>query len=68
MTRIRKSKGGVNERRKRVIERLEKQLKLNSKLLKSKLVPSEGRLYEPLTDTDRTRIEKELQTLKSRVS
>jgi len=52
------------ERRRRVIERLEQQLKSGKKtinLLKT------GYAYEPLIEGDIKRIKKELETLKSRI-
>lgn len=52
------------DRRKRVIVILEKQLKLGTK---RNYTPREGYEVVPLTDKDILRINKELETLKSRI-
>jgi hypothetical protein len=62
MSKFIKTKGGVNERRKRVVARLEKQLKVGKKT-----IHKDFKGIIELTDADRARIEKELQTLKSRI-
>lgn len=64
-----KKKNGVNHsmelkviiRRKSVIERLESQLKAGTKQTKTAGIV-------PLYDTDRTRIQKELETLRNRLT
>lgn len=66
-----KKKNGVNHsmelkviiRRKSVIERLESQLKAGTKMY-----GKQSELVTSLTDADRSRIQKELETLKGRLT
>lgn len=59
------STGGVKNRRKLVIERLETQLKKGTKITRFK--DGSGYIEIPLTDSDINRINKEIETLKTRV-
>lgn len=57
-------KGGVHNRRKRVINRMEIQLQNGMKIVRF----GDNLLQEvPLDDKDKTRIQKEILTLKSRI-
>jgi len=59
------SLGGVKNRRKKVLERLEAQLKGGHKVVKgSKLNAISS---EPLTESDISRINREIEVLKSRI-
>lgn len=61
--------GGIKNRRRRALQRLEAQLKSGTKTEKvNKLtLATTGANQVPLTDSDRKRIETQILTLKSRV-
>ena len=57
-------KGGVNNRRSRALDRLQDQLKANTKATEGKPYPE---WFVLLSDNDRKRIEKEIIVLKTRI-
>lgn len=59
--------GGVQNRRKRALKRLEEQLQTGIKVVKDDNPEIPGRTAHPLEDKDIKRIKKEIEVIKARI-